>query len=52
MHDTEVYFLCSRCYTKYVGIRCEMIDPEMIFGPSESKPCIEQSVDPKTLLKH
>ncbi|VDI63176.1 Hypothetical predicted protein, partial [Mytilus galloprovincialis] len=25
------------CYTKYVGIRCEMIDPEMIFGPSEKE---------------
>ncbi|XP_052095709.1 uncharacterized protein LOC127731019 [Mytilus californianus] len=25
------------CYTKYVGNRCEMIDPEMIFGPSEKE---------------
>lgn len=30
-------FSCFRCLNKYIGNRCEMIDPEIIFDQSASK---------------
>ncbi len=30
-------YFSFRCLTKYIGSRCEMIDPEIIFEQYESK---------------